>query len=262
MLKARSKSGHDGAVGEGDSALSEFNELLRTLEDADDRGLVLSLAAFAEDALGEMLRAHLLECGETTALLDGFNAPLGSLSSRIKVCRAVGLISHEQCTDLEHLRKMRNHFAHQWKALDLSSPSLANHITALRFGSFVSRFPETPTDKVRGSITSLLSTLGTRTRLIAQRQQRVRSRGGDAFLGFEEGLKYQEKMSWAREQFDSIINSIEAETGERQRFQKTLLRYHIVRVELLDAECPAELVEDLVQFKAEMRAAALRFNVA
>jgi hypothetical protein len=46
------------------------------LRNLDDRGLVLSLAAFAEDALGSLLREFMIPSEATKQLLEGFNAPL------------------------------------------------------------------------------------------------------------------------------------------------------------------------------------------
>jgi hypothetical protein len=69
-----------------DGIFSELNQLTDSLRDLDDRGLVLSLSAFAEDALGSLLKAFLIESESASQLLEGFNAPLGTFSSRIKAC--------------------------------------------------------------------------------------------------------------------------------------------------------------------------------
>jgi hypothetical protein len=82
--------------------------------------LVLSLAAFAEEALGALLKAFMTPSEATAQLIEGFNAPLGTFSSRIKAAYAIGLITKEQFLDLERLRKIRNEFAHSWKPTRVS----------------------------------------------------------------------------------------------------------------------------------------------
>lgn len=59
-----------------DEVFGGINLLTRSLRDLDDRGLVLSLAAFAEEALGELLKAFMTPSEATTQLTEGFNAPL------------------------------------------------------------------------------------------------------------------------------------------------------------------------------------------
>lgn len=87
-----------------DDVFGSLNQLTQSLHNLDERGLVLSLAAFAEDALGLLLKAYMLPITSTHQLIDGFNAPLGTFSSRIKAAYSLGLIESEQFEDLEHLR--------------------------------------------------------------------------------------------------------------------------------------------------------------
>ena len=72
------------------------------------------MAAFAEDILGQLIGSYLLDVKAAEDLLYGFNPPLGTLSARIKAGYALGVISEPQFSDLEHLRKIRNEFAHNW----------------------------------------------------------------------------------------------------------------------------------------------------
>jgi len=93
----------------------------------DDRAMVLSLATFLEDTLGRLLLAYLRTCKATKELVDGFNAPLGPFGTRIKAAYAFGLVTEEQFKDMEVLRKVRNHFAHDWEGVTLAR----NDISAL-----------------------------------------------------------------------------------------------------------------------------------
>lgn len=98
-----------------DEVFGRINRLMHLTRKEDERGLVLSVAAFAEDLLGRLLLAYLRDSKSSSELVEGFNAPLGSLSSRIKACHAFGIISDEQYHDLEICRKIRNEFAHNWE---------------------------------------------------------------------------------------------------------------------------------------------------
>lgn len=85
----------------------------------DDYAMVLSFATFAEDTLGRLLIAYLRDCTATTDLIDGFNAPLGTFSARIKASYSIGLVTKQQFDDLEILRRVRNKFAHNWEEMSL-----------------------------------------------------------------------------------------------------------------------------------------------
>lgn len=91
--------------------------MLEVVGSHDDRGLVLSLAAFAEDTLGRLLIAYLREEKQAKELVEGFNAPLGTFSARIKVAFSLGLLHREQYDNLEILRRIRNSFAHNWQGI-------------------------------------------------------------------------------------------------------------------------------------------------
>ena len=51
----------DDSDGMDDEVFGKLNALGPLLEELDDRGLVLSLAAFAEEALGSLLKAFMLD---------------------------------------------------------------------------------------------------------------------------------------------------------------------------------------------------------
>ena len=93
--------------------LREFLPWLDLLNSESERGQVLISTGFLEEQLEEILRAHLLKNAGTKTLFDGGNAPLGSFSSRIAACFALGLISAEEHRDLTLIRHIRNEFAHK-----------------------------------------------------------------------------------------------------------------------------------------------------
>jgi len=221
------------------------------LRDLDDRGLVLSLAAFAEDALGSLLREFMIPSEATKQLLDGFNAPLGTFSARIKACLALGLVTKEQYDDLERLRKIRNEFAHHWRQIDLSSHSVAGHVAALSYGTLTNTFPETSAEKLRGSLTSLLIALRSLTPQIKEKKWSATVRGTSLIAGFALG-SFEDQMKAARSELEELRAARDAATGDRRKFQEVLIRRFRAKIELLQFNCPVEARKSLAELKASV----------
>lgn len=77
-----------------------------------DRGLPLVGAALIDEKLLETLQSFFVEGKSSKRLLAGGNAPLGTLSSRVETCHALGLIDEFECSEISLVRKIRNEFAH------------------------------------------------------------------------------------------------------------------------------------------------------
>ncbi|MGD9657693.1 MAG: transcriptional regulator [Methylocystis sp.] len=52
------------------------------------------------------------EADSSLKLVEGFNAPLGTFSTRTAAAYSLGLISNEEFKECETLRRIRNRFAH------------------------------------------------------------------------------------------------------------------------------------------------------
>ena len=234
-----------------DPVFGTLNELTRMLRDLDDRGLVLSLAAFAEDALGSLLREFMIPSEATKLLLDGFNAPLGTFSARIKACLALGLIARDQYNDLERLRKIRNEFAHHWRHVDLSSHSVAGHVVALSYGTLTNHFPATPAAKVRESLTSLLIALRSLTHQIKEKKWQATVRGSSLIAGFAVGT-FEEQFDAAKTEFEALCQARDAASGEHRRFQEVLIRRFASKIGLLHLSCPPEARKHLAELQASV----------
>ncbi|WP_417330619.1 hypothetical protein [Halomonas cupida] len=111
--------------------VDELNSLFESLHEHDDRSLVLTIAAFAEDTLGLLLLSYLREPKQAKELVNGFNAPLGTFSARIKAAFVVGLMRKDGYQTLEILRKIRNRFAHNWDGVSLDREDIANLMNQL-----------------------------------------------------------------------------------------------------------------------------------
>lgn len=92
--------------------LKEFRKFLDALNRESERGMALICASMIDDLLERAISAFLLDHTETKRLLEGFNAPLGTLSARALAAFALGVLSEAEYRECEKLRKIRNVFAH------------------------------------------------------------------------------------------------------------------------------------------------------
>ena len=205
-----------------DSVFGGINLLARSLRDLDERGLVLSLAAFSEEALGDLLKAFLIPTEATKQLVDGFNAPLGTFSSRIKAAYSIGLITKEQFFDLERLRKIRNEFAHTWKPIDISSQKIATLIESMAFSRIDDQFPETLTEKIRSSMSCLLVEIRSSTHQIKKRGLHAKLVGNNLMRGFT-GEELDTQIQNAREELAHFSKNLDGAVGKRRDFYRTRL---------------------------------------
>jgi len=223
---------------EEDTAFGSLNRLGGMLKDHDERGLVLSLAAFAEDALGKLLRAFMRPAQASADLLTGFNAPLGTFSSRIKACSALGLINDEQFKDLEYLRKIRNEFAHSWEHVSLAQDKLASFARNLTFSYLDECYPETSADKVRTSISALLTDISSMVNQIEVKGTGVKVTGSRLIPLFSG--THAEQVEHARARLERIKTQLADATGDRRRFCTHMLSLFETQAKLLVTLVPEE----------------------
>jgi hypothetical protein len=147
-------------VESGDPDFDSLNRFNRLLNKHDERGLALSLAAFAEDTLGRLLLTYLVDGKQSKDLVDGFNAPLGTLATRMKAAFAIGLLTKDQYEDLEVARKVRNLFAHDWEGVNLDRADIRSMIGQLHGYTFDgTTMPTDPRQRLQHSIANILMEL-------------------------------------------------------------------------------------------------------
>lgn len=110
-------------IGETPPYHREFQSWFSVLNAESPRGAVLTAAAILDSLLEGLLRAYLAPNPGSKKLLDGFNAPFGTFSSKIAAAHALGLIPSTDFHDLELIRKIRNEFAHEIH-VSFESPSV------------------------------------------------------------------------------------------------------------------------------------------
>jgi mannitol operon repressor len=92
--------------------LREFAGFLPELNNESDRGCVMIACSYLDELLRQIVLAFLVDVPASTTLLEGFNAPLGTLSTRASAALALGLIRESEFKEVDTLRRVRNRFAH------------------------------------------------------------------------------------------------------------------------------------------------------
>ena len=113
-----------------------------------DRGTALVAAAWLDDALEARIRATFRPDKKMADDVFRPDGPLGSFSARIKVAYLLDLIEPTARQDLDHIRRIRNDFAHSRGNLRFTTPSVRDRCgqlhgaVACRLGSWTLRSPK------------------------------------------------------------------------------------------------------------------------
>ena len=121
---------NDPSLFETHPHLREFLPWLDLLNQESERGQVLISTGFLEQQLTDILKSFMIENSGSDTLFEGANAPLGTFSSRISACFALGLITDGEHHDLSLIRKIRNDFAHDIHT-SFTTPSVASRCSQL-----------------------------------------------------------------------------------------------------------------------------------
>lgn len=149
--------------------LAEFNR-------ESDRGAALTAAAVIDERLTEILTAFLANTSTAKELVLGFNAPLGTLSSRAAAAHALGLIQDNEFKEITLIRKIRNEFGHSWQGVSFTEGRAAELCNQLPWlGPNESERDSTPRARFNFAIAILLMDLLWRARLVSRNRRVVSS---------------------------------------------------------------------------------------
>ncbi len=109
--------------------LAKFVDELRR---ETDRGLPLVGAALIDEKLLETLNAFFVHGKAAERLLSDNNGALGTFSSRIDACFALGLIDDFEHREISLIRKVRNEFAHAKHGLSFQSEPVKGFCSSLK----------------------------------------------------------------------------------------------------------------------------------
>ncbi len=112
--------------------MEAFFTFRHTLNDETDRGCTLMAAAFLDEELENLIKAHLVDSKKAIKSVFDNSGALGTFSSRIDISFLLGLIPKNIYDDLHILRKIRNDFAHNSAPITFSEPEISQRINALQ----------------------------------------------------------------------------------------------------------------------------------
>ena len=155
-----------------------LGQFLNAFNGESDRGAALTAAAILDEKLAEILKAYLADTGSAKDLLNGFNAPLGTLSARAAACHALGLIEDHELREITLIRKIRNEFGHSWQNVSLSEGRVADLCNQLPWlGPAEYESTATPRSRLNAAIAILLTDLLWRARLAGRERRSTRAWG-------------------------------------------------------------------------------------
>jgi hypothetical protein len=119
------------ALPSSDDAHKLFHELLN---DPNDRASGIAGAAYLEASLEEALAFRLRKIGakDCDEIFRG-DAPLGTFSAKIKFASCLGLFGPRTRDDFNHIREVRNAFAHSKLKADFETPEIHSVCWRIQF---------------------------------------------------------------------------------------------------------------------------------
>jgi mannitol operon repressor len=108
-----------------------FREMNKELNTATGRGLVMVSCSYIDELLLTILKSFMIDGESSAQLLEGFSAPLSTLSTRVAAAHALGLINDREYREITTLRRVRNRFAHKVNVSfdDQDIHNLTSHLT-------------------------------------------------------------------------------------------------------------------------------------
>lgn len=115
---------------------SDFGQFLEEISAESERGVAVLSAAILDDLLREMIIAHLQNSSEAAEIF-GPSRALGTLGARADISFALGIISHEERTNIRKIQKIRNEFAHI-RATDFARQDISDRCKQLDYAELPS----------------------------------------------------------------------------------------------------------------------------
>jgi hypothetical protein len=139
----------------------EFDALMISLEKMEDRAAVLVLSSIIDNLLEYAILTKFVRLNKKKRdkLFRNPTAPLSSMSAKIAVANALGILGDEPRAQLDRIRSIRNAFAHAMKTIMFDDPLIAEECKKLdprRIISGGTYQPSTDSARERFQITGTL----------------------------------------------------------------------------------------------------------
>ena len=138
-------------LSKGEPKAHEIAQLAKAIENESDRSVALIHAAIVENGLFWALNCRFPEQGDDVrnAIFSSSGAPIGSFSAKIIMARGVGIIKQQSQDELNLIRRIRNAFAHSFRPIDFSHPTIEAACSKFTFLQQPPPLPEKNTSRSR-----------------------------------------------------------------------------------------------------------------
>jgi len=126
----------------GNIGIEVITEMDREFHTSSDRVVAVVGAAYLDSVLDRLLRRVFINAADDVERLLRPDAPLGSNGSRYQLAYCLGLITRDQRDDLKTIAKIRNTFAHDFKASTFEAAPLRDFCSALKQPGILAEVPE------------------------------------------------------------------------------------------------------------------------
>jgi DNA-binding MltR family transcriptional regulator len=164
-----------------------INSVLRGLNEVDngfaDHAIAVVAATVVEKALQVAITTRFAKVTEENwdEIFRFDRGPLGTLSSKIKLAHALGLFGPKTRSDLDHVREIRNAFAHSMSLIRFDTPEVADICEQLHTPStatLLTSFGVTPRAKYLNTTTMIAERLKQGIRMTIARIRAPKARTG------------------------------------------------------------------------------------
>ena len=156
--------------------VEQLGRFLASFNKESDRGAALVAASMLDERLEQILMAFFIESSAAKELVSGFNAPLGTFSSRASAAAALGLIQDNEFKEITLIRKIRNEFGHGWESVSFETENIALYARKLPWrGPAEFEKSANNRDRFNAAVALLLTDLMWRVRLVASERRTIRT---------------------------------------------------------------------------------------
>ncbi|RTL93071.1 hypothetical protein EJV44_16815 [Ancylobacter aquaticus] len=178
-----------------------------------------------------MIIAFLRPSKHSKALVDDFNAPLGTLSARISASYALGLLTDSQFKDLGILRKIRNEFSHTWKPISFKDKKISSLIDQLSYSNLINKFPETNSEKMKSSLSCLLLEIVCTKNQIINNENNIKLIASRIIPGLPHNTV--DPVGTITDSVDQLIVDLDNNGGRKKDFTLHMLDNWIARIDIV-----------------------------
>ncbi|TGK78657.1 transcriptional regulator [Leptospira montravelensis] len=159
-----------------DPEIIELSQFLNEFNKESDRGAVLVSTSLIDEWLMKMLFSYFADVKSSKDLIERFNAPLGTFSSKIKIAYSLGLLQENEYNEINIIRKIRNEFGHSWKDIDFKNSTIIQFCNMLPWlGPKELEKESNARERFNFTVVILLTDLMWRDRLIKKEKCKIRT---------------------------------------------------------------------------------------